>query len=54
MTIAREEIFGPVLATIEFEDVDEAIALGNGTDLRARRGGLDARHQEGACGRAKA
>jgi aldehyde dehydrogenase (NAD+) len=31
MTIAREEIFGPVLATIEFADVDEAIARANGT-----------------------
>ena len=29
MTIAREEIFGPVLATIEFTDLDEAIALAN-------------------------
>jgi aldehyde dehydrogenase (NAD+) len=29
MTIAREEIFGPVLAAIEFGDVDEAIALAN-------------------------
>jgi acyl-CoA reductase-like NAD-dependent aldehyde dehydrogenase len=29
MTIAREEIFGPVLATIEFADVDEAIARAN-------------------------
>ena len=26
MTIAREEIFGPVLAVIEFDDVDDAIA----------------------------
>lgn len=31
MTIAREEIFGPVLATIEFGDVDEAIARANDT-----------------------
>ena len=31
MTIAREEIFGPVLAAIEFEDVDEAIASANDT-----------------------
>ena len=31
MTIAREEIFGPVLATMSFEDVDQAIALGNQT-----------------------
>jgi aldehyde dehydrogenase (NAD+) len=31
MTIAREEIFGPVLATIEFSDLDEAIARANDT-----------------------
>jgi len=29
MKIAREEIFGPVLATIEFDDVDEVAALAN-------------------------
>lgn len=29
MTIAREEIFGPVLATIDFADLDEAIARAN-------------------------
>ena len=29
MTIAREEIFGPVLAAIEFADLDEAIAKAN-------------------------
>jgi aldehyde dehydrogenase (NAD+) len=29
MTIAREEIFGPVLASIEFSDIDEAIARSN-------------------------
>jgi acyl-CoA reductase-like NAD-dependent aldehyde dehydrogenase len=29
MTIAREEIFGPVLAAIEFGDVDEAVARAN-------------------------
>jgi aldehyde dehydrogenase (NAD+) len=31
MTIAREEIFGPVLASIEFSDIDEAIARANDT-----------------------
>jgi 4-guanidinobutyraldehyde dehydrogenase/NAD-dependent aldehyde dehydrogenase len=29
MTIAREEIFGPVLATITFRDVEEAVAIAN-------------------------
>ena len=32
MTIAREEVFGPVLASIEFGDVDEAIARANDSD----------------------
>ena len=31
MTIAREEIFGPVLSVITFGDLDEAIALANDT-----------------------
>ena len=31
MTIAREEIFGPVLATLTFKDEDEAVAVGNST-----------------------
>src|SRR6476660_6510989 len=31
MAIAREEIFGPVLASIEFADIDEAIAKANDT-----------------------
>ena len=29
MTIAREEIFGPVLATITFKDTDEAVKIAN-------------------------
>jgi aldehyde dehydrogenase (NAD+) len=32
MTIAREEIFGPVLAAIEFADIDEAIATANASE----------------------
>ena len=31
MTIAQEEIFGPVLSTISFSDPDEAIRIGNDT-----------------------
>ncbi|MDO9437238.1 aldehyde dehydrogenase family protein [Hydrogenophaga sp.] len=31
MTIAREEIFGPVLAVLTYADEDEAVALANGT-----------------------
>ena len=31
MKIAREEIFGPVLATIRFKDAEDAIAKGNAT-----------------------
>ena len=31
MTIAREEIFGPVLATIRFDGIEDAIAKGNST-----------------------
>ncbi|WP_222868820.1 aldehyde dehydrogenase [Actinomadura syzygii] len=32
MRVARDEIFGPVLAVLEFDDVDEAVALANDTD----------------------
>lgn len=31
MRIAREEIFGPVISVIPFDDADEALALGNDT-----------------------
>jgi aldehyde dehydrogenase (NAD+) len=32
MTIAREEIFGPVVSVIPFDDVEEAIRIGNQTE----------------------
>jgi aldehyde dehydrogenase (NAD+) len=32
MTIAQEEIFGPVIATLGFGDEDEAVAIANGTE----------------------
>jgi aldehyde dehydrogenase (NAD+) len=33
MRIAREEIFGPVLSILAFDDVDEAIAIANDSDF---------------------
>ena len=41
-TIAREEIFGPVLAVIRVKNLDEAIAVANSTDY-ALTGGLFSR-----------
>ncbi|NLV56415.1 MAG: aldehyde dehydrogenase family protein [Acidimicrobiales bacterium] len=32
MTIAREEIFGPVLSVIPYDDVDDAVRIANDTD----------------------
>ncbi len=32
MTIAREEIFGPVLCILGYRDLDDAVAIGNDTD----------------------
>lgn len=32
MTIAREEIFGPVLCILGYRDLDEAVAIGNDTE----------------------
>jgi acyl-CoA reductase-like NAD-dependent aldehyde dehydrogenase len=33
MTIAREEIFGPVVSIIAYDEVDQAVALANDTDF---------------------
>ena len=49
MTIAREEIFGPVLATLTFRDEPDARRDRQRHHLRTRRRRLDARHQEGAA-----
>ena len=48
MTIAREEIFGPVLVMIPFETEEEAIAIANDTDY-----GLAAFVQTGDAARAR-
>ena len=37
MTIAREEIFGPVLAVIPYEDEDDAVRIANDSPLRPGR-----------------
>jgi acyl-CoA reductase-like NAD-dependent aldehyde dehydrogenase len=39
MTIAREEIFGPVLCLLDFEDEDEVITRANDTDFGLAAGG---------------
>jgi betaine-aldehyde dehydrogenase len=33
MTIAQEEIFGPVLSVIPFDDIEEAVRIANGTEF---------------------
>ena len=61
MTIAQEEIFGPVLSVIKFKDDDEAIEIANdsiyGLASRGLVGGLrplpgdrDASCAPGRCG----
>ena len=45
MTIAREEIFGSVLAAIEFGDIEEAIREANKNLYGLAVGGLDARYR---------
>ena len=44
-TLACDEVFGPVLSVMPFEDEADAIALANAHRLRPRRGGLDARRR---------
>ena len=47
MTIAREEIFGPVLCILGYDDLDQAVEIANDTEyglgrLRLRPADLDA------------
>ena len=47
MKIAQEEIFGPVMSIIKFNDMDEVVERANRTDVRPGRGGVDARYRQG-------
>ena len=48
MTIAREEIFGPVLAVLDFDDEERGRRARQPVDLRPRRRRLDPRRRQGA------
>ncbi len=47
MTIAREEIFGPVLSLIPARDLDHAVELAQRVGLRVELGGADQRRGGG-------
>ena len=53
MTIAQEEIFGPVLSIMPYDDEEDAVRIANDIDLRARRrrlvGRRGARQARGAA-----
>ena len=51
MSIAREEIFGPVLGVIPFKDEDEAIRIANDTAYGLGASRADHRHQRRLPGR---
>ena len=50
MTVAQEEIFGPVVTVIPFEDEKDAVRLANDVALRADGDGLDAATPRAATG----
>ena len=51
MTIAREEIFGPVLSLITYDDIDDAVAIANDTDYGLANTCFWARHRHAYCHR---
>ena len=48
MTIAREEIFGPVMSVLDFDAEDEAVGRANASEIRPRRRRLHPRHRRAA------
>ncbi|KRA61547.1 aldehyde dehydrogenase [Caulobacter sp. Root655] len=56
MTIAKEEIFGPVLAILGYDGVDQAVAIGNDTEygLAAYVSGNDAGQVQAVASRLRA
>jgi aldehyde dehydrogenase (NAD+) len=56
MTVAREEIFGPVLVILGYDSVDEAVAIANDTPygLAAYVSGTDAEATRRVAGRLRA
>ena len=51
MRIAREEIFGPVLSVLPFDDVDEAVRIANDSPYGLGGAHLRDRHRQGPRGR---
>ena len=56
MTIAREEIFGPVLSILSYRDDDEAVRIANDTDygLAAYVSSADLEHARAVAARLRA
>ena len=50
MTIAREEIFGPVLCILDYDDVDHAVEIANDTEYGLAGYVVGGRPRGGACG----
>ena len=50
MRVVQEEIFGPVVVVLPFDDEDEGVALANDTDFGLIRLRVLGRHRPGACG----
>ena len=48
MRLAQEEVFGPVLAVIPFNDEDEVVRMAKTYEVRSGGDTLDTRHQTGA------